>query len=310
MMIKDISLILLLFSITILTLYLIRLNKETFKNQKNKNMCIFRILGNNLNSVHSNTQTFDNLKFTLENETDFENCDKIWILNRIVNKNLQIKYQKLLDKYNKKYLIIPFNRYEYNKIKNKYNVNLDNLQNRYDIFRKLYYHSLYLININGSKNYSLNYGKQRYLYSLVLDGNCFFTDEQFNKIINNLKTDTEYIILPLIRLDKNNLNIDLSKHSKEEPQIGFKNTSKIMFNEKLCYGLSNKAELLRVLNIKGKWENWQDNKHVLNIPDRPKQKANTQIISSVCRLSNGTNQKKKSPDQRANGLLQLVKDVN
>ena len=45
-------------------------------------MCIIRILGNNVNSVHSDTQTYDNLKFTLENEPNFENCDKIWILTQ------------------------------------------------------------------------------------------------------------------------------------------------------------------------------------------------------------------------------------
>ena len=68
--------------------------------------------------------------------------------------------------------------------------------------------------------------------------------------------------------------------------------------------------MLRRLNVKGEWDNWTDNKQILNIPDRPKVLAKTQIVSSVCRLSNGTKQKKKTHNDRSNGILQLVKDVN
>ena len=32
-----------------------------------------------------------------------------------------------------------------------------------------------------------------------------------------------------------------------------------MFNEKIPYGSSPKAELLRVLNVPGKWHKWNDN---------------------------------------------------
>ena len=80
--------------ILILTVLICLIPKEHFSNTNTlKKMCIIRILGNNLNSVHSDTQTYDNLKFTLENEYEFNNCDKIWILNRIVNPNLQKKYK-------------------------------------------------------------------------------------------------------------------------------------------------------------------------------------------------------------------------
>ena len=160
--------------LTILILICLIPKKEYFSNILKK-MCIIRILGNNLNSVHSDTQTYDNLKFTLENEDEFNNCDKIWILNRIVNPNLQNKYKLLLDKFNKKYLIIPFEQNEYNKIKNKSNVNLDSLKNNYDIFKSLYNHSLYLININGARNFGLKYGRDKYVYTFIFDGSCVFT---------------------------------------------------------------------------------------------------------------------------------------
>ena len=290
------------------------INNEHFtinNNEKNdEKMCIFRILGNNLNSVHSDTQTYDNLKFTLENEEEFENCDKIWILNRIVDKNLELKYKQLLDTHNKKYLSITFIKSDYKKINNNKNVDLKTLKEKNEIFLNLYQHSLYLININGARNFCLEYGRPRYLYSFVFDGSCFFTENQFNEIINKVDTENEYLIIPLIRLNKNEDFNNLKNKQKYEPQIAFKNTSTLFFNEKLPYGLSNKTELLRCLKIKGIWDEWIDNYNILKIKDRPTVDAKTQIISSVCRLSNGTKAKQKSHKERSVGLLQLVKDVN
>ena len=309
-----VRLVLLVFILLLIYILLSLLNKsisnEYFTINNNDRLCIFRILGNNLNSVHSDTQTFDNLKFTLENEAEFENCDKIWILNRIVDKNLEEKYKQLLNKYNKKYLTIPFIKNEYIRINNRKNIDLESLKEKYDIFKNLYEHSLYLININGARNFCLEYGRPRYLYSFIFDGSCFFTKNQFNEIINKTDTENEYLIIPLIRLNNNEDFNNLKNKKKYEPQIAFKNTSTLFFNEKLSYGISNKTELLRVLKINGIWNNWNDNSAILNIKDRPSVNAKTQKISSVCRLSNGTKVKQKTHDERSKGLLQLVKDVN
>ena len=46
---------------------------------------IIRILGNDLSGLHGENQTYNNLKFTLENEPEFENTDKMFLLNRIYN---------------------------------------------------------------------------------------------------------------------------------------------------------------------------------------------------------------------------------
>ena len=46
---------------------------------------LFRILGNDLSGLHGENQTFTNLKFTLENEPDFLNTDKMFLLNRIID---------------------------------------------------------------------------------------------------------------------------------------------------------------------------------------------------------------------------------
>jgi len=45
----------------------------------------------------------------------------------------------------------------------------------------------------------------------------------------------------------------------QEPQIAFHINSEYTYNDEICYGFSDKAELLRALGIEGKWQLWDDN---------------------------------------------------
>ena len=58
-----------------------------------KRNIIIRILGNDLEQIHGYDQTYENLKFTLENESEFINTDKLFVLNKI----LPDKKKKLID---------------------------------------------------------------------------------------------------------------------------------------------------------------------------------------------------------------------
>ena len=69
---------------------------------------LIRILGNDLNEIHGDNQTYTNLEFTLNNEQDFSNTDKLYLLNRIVNKEKKKEIIELLDKFNADYIDIPF----------------------------------------------------------------------------------------------------------------------------------------------------------------------------------------------------------
>ena len=95
--------------IIVLTIVISTWPQENFKEQfnDNKRNIIIRILGNDLNGLHGSNQTYNNLKFTLENEPQFENCDKMFILNRIIDKEKKQKYIELLNKYKTKYIEIP-----------------------------------------------------------------------------------------------------------------------------------------------------------------------------------------------------------
>lgn len=283
-------------------------------------------MGNDLDKLHGHNQTYSNLEFTLKNEPIFPNTDKIFMLNRIYDIEKKKNIIKLLDKYNFKYIDLPFDIEEFNKIKydsriNEYiNVNKLKLKNSKIIFNKLYNHNLYLINNNGARNFCLNYGKKKgYLWTFVLDSNSYFTQKLFYKIINNVKTDTSYIIIPQIRLSDNKLtnesvlsnNFNENAFQIQEPQIAFKYDSKLEFNSKIPYGSSPKAELLRVLQIPGKWNKWDDNKNIYNIKDRKKVKVKFQVLSKIIRLNpqNKDNQSKNNYKLRIIGLNNLINKI-
>ena len=282
---------------------------------------LFRILGNDLPSIHGSNQTLNNLKFTLENESKFPNTDKIYLLNRIYDNKQRANIINLLKRYNNKFVEIPFKLDDYLNI--NYNNQIDilikeNLKNK-KLLKFLKNHNLYLINNNNSRNYCINYGKKNnYDWIFPLDSNSFFIDKYFNKILKIIQShkNLDYLIIPQIRIK--DLNIQnkeiffneekLEKLKINEPQIAFHKKSKLLFNENIPYGFCPKAEFLRVLKVPGRWNSWNDNYKYYNIKDREKQKVNYKIISKVIRLNpqekyNGNN----NFNRRIKGLYNLIK---
>ena len=102
----------------------------------------------------------------------------------------------MLNKFNQKYIDIPFKIDEYNKYKDK------KYRYRIQIFMKESYlknkeKMLYLVNINTARNYCVNYGRNLgYLYTFPLDSNAFFLESDHNKILDDIKNKTyEYIVV-------------------------------------------------------------------------------------------------------------------
>lgn len=271
---------------------------------------IIRILGNDLSGLHGSRQTIDNLKFTLEHEPNFPNTKKIFLINRIYNTKKRNNIIKLLNSYSVDYIEIPFELSKFKKLKYGKNTNK---------FVKYYEYNLYLVNNNGSRNYCINYGKKHgYIWTFALDSNSFFTQNIWNNIFDNLKPETEYIVLPQKRLNDKNLsnenilnNLDLDLLPSQEPQIAFHKNSKLKYNDKIPYGSSPKAELLRVLKIPGKWTTWKDNFTLYNISDRKYHDVNYQNLSSVIRLNPQikNNNTKNNYNSRINGLENVVNQI-
>lgn len=297
---------------------------------KRNNYVIIRILGNDISTLHNENQTFDNLKFTLENEPEFKNTDKIYILNKIIDNNKKNKIIKLLKKYKTKYLEITFNYNEYIELNKKHNID-DILHNDINInigfkqfkkiMKRLKDYNLFIINNNGARNYALQYGKKYYEWSFILDSNNMMTQEMFDNI-NLDKRNESYIILPQKRIGDNVTYVNETIFDKEkisllpiqEPQIVFHKNSKLKFNPEIPYGSSPKAELLRVIGVPGVWSNWKDNNVIYNIKDRDISIYNEKhiVISHIVRLSpyNQNNNRKKNYRNRILGLITLIEKLN
>ena len=56
----------------------------------------------------------------------------------------------------------------------------------------------------------------------------------------------------------------------------------------MAYGVADKCELLRVLNIPGMWDKWTNSKTIYKLEDRPKVEVKYQVLSRIIRLSHHT----------------------
>jgi len=291
---------------------------------------IFRILGNDLNLIHGEDQTYVNLKFTLEKEILNSNenliIDKIYLLNRIYNKEKSEKIKNLLNEYHQKYLEIPFIQEEF------YKIPFENKKITYTLFTgKKFYNkeklreitypfNLYLINNNGSRNFCLNYGYQNnYDWILPLDSNAFFTPKQFNDFISSLHDNLQGVFLPQIRVDNNNLKnqdilnpqLDLDKLITFEPQIAFHKSAKIFFNEKIPYGYSPKRELINAITKSPNETIFDSNNKYYNLPTRNLNHLSFVFSSSIFRLSsfNPNNTPDYNFKNRSLNIYQIVKKL-
>lgn len=229
-----------------------------------KKFAIIRILGNQISSRHDNY--LHGLDFIINNEPKFNNTEKYWILNRIVDSDFQQKIINLLDKYHQKYKIIKWVKDDYLKLEQKYNFEKCNHKKTDIIHRTLfslnyYFKNKYTMNNNGSRNFALKLGKTIAEWTFVLDGFCMFNQSFWTNTTQLIKENTKILVIDMIRLNKNSdIQYDFNKFrdaEKHEPQIAFHFTTNFLFNEDFVYGRQPKVELLRYIKISGKWDNWK-----------------------------------------------------
>lgn len=273
---------------------------------EDKNL-IFRILGNDIFPIHSNTQTYDNLLFTIKNEPVFENTDKIYLLNNIIDKNKRQSIVDLLEVNSVKFIELSFN---YDNFRNlpKLSDEISNicetlindptkLTNAYyrGLSRELSQYRLLIMNINYARNFCIKYGKEHmYKWTFVFDSNIFLTTNYFNLIINNILPDTEYITIPQVRLLDGKYSNEIVLTDPKvvetlpirEHQIAFASNSTYTFNENIPYGTMNKAEFLIALQVPGVWSQWVDLVN-FGISQRKFKDVRYQTLSKCIRLSPG-----------------------
>ncbi len=293
---------------------------------------IVRILGNDIPVLHSAEQTIRNLTFTLENEGEFEDTHKLYVLNRIADLEKKAALTRLLDAHHARYLDVPFEFTEIQRIP-PIGRDIEDLirscdgltytevgaERRATIANAFLGHSIYLININACRNRCIEYGKSAgYEWTFVLDSNSFFTRRHFQEIAASVREDTEYLSIPQVALSDGPLRNEdvlmvpdrLERLPLREHQLAFRRTSALVFNERIPYGLMDKAELLNALGVPGEWAGWSDIE-LIGVKQRPCAGARFEVLSRVVRLQpfSASNTPASSWSRRLVGVLALYRQL-
>ena len=223
---------------------------------------ICRILGNDLINLKNKNDIYIKLEYILNQDLNID-FDYLFVINKIYYIDIKNKIIDILKKHNAKYIDIPFNLNEFLNLKNINYSNEELLKiNKCKITTELYEHNLFLINKNKCRNICINYGKEnKYNWTFVCEINNIFNKIQLDDIINKIKEiflkdlKINYLIIPEKTITQFNINlnvlmIDINKLKLEdEPIIGFNINSTFFFNENIPYGLNDKTELLKALNV-------------------------------------------------------------
>lgn len=277
--------------------------------------CVVRILGNDLPLIHSPQQTEFYLRYLLENDPLPAEVDQLYVLNRIVDPVKQEIYCDLLKEHHHPYRIIPFDREAWNRLPVIERDELIDLEAQFETKPalldvrarqdKVRPYIQCLININDARNVTLQWALERSdkEWILLLDGSCYLNRHQWQTLQQDLQASSDYLLIPQIQLptwDRADPQApppppDGDDALSFEPQLGLRRScgdlSDLKFNEKLVYGMGDKAELLRSVtnrtfqgDPKHPWSKWHDSMAVLGIPDRPGRECKYQMISSLYRL--------------------------
>lgn len=234
---------------------------------------LYRIIGNDLFPRHRKGQSYDNLKFILEHEPDFAQCEKIFIVNRLIDKKEEEKIIALLERHGKAFLHIPFIAEDY--MQSGFDTDTfpypgflaGEIFQAYDDVVKgrafsavLRFKNNYIMNNNGARNAALNDGKKIAKWILPWDGNCYLTIHAWSDMYKAIveKPYFKYYIVPMARIPDNNMLLGnmAVPDPVEEPQIIFRKDTDEVFNENLYYGRRPKVELLWRLGVPGKWDHY------------------------------------------------------
>jgi hypothetical protein len=273
----------------------------------NLNFVLARILGNDLYPRHRKGQTLDNLKFILDNEYAFDDCSKIFILNRIVDPDEEKRIQDELSNRGYPFLNVPFLESEYLFAQNK---------------------AAYLTNVNSARNLLLKTIFPPDTVILPLDGNCFFRLDGWFRFVNSLEYDRGYAIIQMSRcLEYPDPTSSVTPtwyedwkfsnkrvYAPSEPQIAFLPGFDKIYDESLMYSEASKLGLLYTIGYKGVWDNWYPELRAKCVLDKSKYFRRACEGGWCFRLPSGVSEAELNNQARAElrtqGLANLVDYAN
>ena len=232
-----------------------------------------RIIGNDLFPRQQSGQAVANLKTILQREANPFGWQKLFVLNRFIDAELQSEAVELIRQAGHVCEVIPFDPVAY-----------QSLRYRPELFGGLDYFSSsefalkdpfcqdreriwacgekirYLMNINGARNQGLALGRMASDWTFVLDGSCFLTCPAFEAFQADLLSPpgAPYLVVPMRRqVQASDLEqLDVTPTHREEPQIAFRFDAVEQFDEVYPYGVRDKTSLLNRLGVPGPWCAW------------------------------------------------------
>ena len=235
---------------------------------------LYRIIGNDLEPRHRKGQSRENLRFILENEASFAQCEKRWVVNRIVDQREEEQILALLEAHGQEYIFIPFSPGDYREVGWDFDalpkgfLTSREFAERNSITQGRAYCALarrknnYIMNNNGARNAALAEGRKRANWVLPWDGNCFLTKSAWTEIVSAVvsNADLKYFAVPMHRLVENGecLRDDFQPLPEDEPQLIFRNDAEEMFNSEFAWGRRPKVELFWRIGLPGPWDDWTD----------------------------------------------------
>jgi len=234
---------------------------------------ICRVIGNDLVPRHKAGQSLENLRFILENEPAFEDCTKLWVLNRIFDTESEAGLIALLEEYDQIYERIPFEAETLQGIGYDFSTfpdpvvfadgtlnDLDEKTRMQMIAQAYRSRNTYVMHNNGARNFALELCLAHAKWALPFDGNCYFTQSAWDAMRTDIlaQRDKRYFTVPMARMLDNAdlLPGDIAPEAAEEPQLAFRCDAPLRFDEAHPYGRRPKVELFLHLGIPGPWENW------------------------------------------------------
>jgi predicted O-methyltransferase YrrM len=176
---------------------------------------IFRILGNDNPPRDRPGKRELIIRQICEEEPNFEDTGKWFILNRMHQTAYRRQICETLDQYNAHYITVPFDR---------------------DCPGTAQAVALRGINLNAARNLAINVGHTLGNYTVVLDGDCQFEAAGWAPVAEAMRQgDSAYLSIPHRRVGTD---------YQGEPMLAFRADSQMTFNESLPFGQGDKLDLL------------------------------------------------------------------
>lgn len=200
-----------------------------------KKYSIFRILSEDSLPRDEIGSRMKVLKFILENEENFDNVTKGWIVNSFIDRNVRQEFIDLLISKGMYVVVVPWARKRYAEARNR-NEKINAA-----------------IGINRARNLAIEHGHLISNFTFVLDGDCFFTNRQWQDITEKIEEDQRISQRRHYSVPCSRSTFEHALKSSEplllaEPMPVFRHDSEMKFDESIPFGQGDKLQFLFKLN--------------------------------------------------------------